>query len=156
MDIGDLSRDAAQWALFLDAVNEIELEKRAALVEALGADGVERVRTDFGLVTYSRGKPTAVVTNERALLEWVRQRHPEMLLSRVNPAYIAALKRMAEREGVASDRDTGEVVPGIEIVNAGPGLRIVKDPDAREAARGTVRKLAERGLRALEEAGPDE
>lgn len=149
MDIRALSSDAVLWTLFLDAVSEIEQEKRAALLAALEQTGVERQRNSYGLATFVPGKPAAVV-NERILLEWVREHRPDMLIQRVNPAYMAALKKEAEQYGCASDPSTGEVIPGVTVAQSGPGLRIVKNPEARSNARETIRRLVTQGLRELE------
>src|ERR1041384_589342 len=149
MDSPGVGRAALEWALFLDAVAEVTEEKRAALIDAFAAVGIERLSNPLGTATLSRGKPTATV-NERVLLAWVRERRPDMLVQRVNPAYIVALKRICEREGVCCDPDTGEVIPGVTLTDGAPVLRIVKDPEARVTARETVRRLAEGGLHQLE------
>jgi hypothetical protein len=149
MDIAALTRDATLWALFVDAVQELEEEKRAELVGALGFLGIGKITSDYGTATFTPGKPAAVA-NERELLPWVLQHRPDMIVNRVNPAYIAALKSECERFGVASDPETGEAIPGVKMAAQGPALRIVKNPEARQNARETIRRLAEQSLRELE------
>lgn len=150
MDLPEVGRTAMEWALFVDAVVAVADDKREDLIKALVASGFERQRTPYGVASYTPGKARAVV-NERVLMEWVRRNRPEMLIQRVNPSYMDALKRICEQEGVCVDRETGAVIPGVTLADSPGTLRIVKDPEAREHTREFVRRLAERGLRQLEE-----
>lgn len=87
---------------------------------------------DLGKATLCGGKEKAKVTDDRALLEWVTANRPDQLRPVVEPAYIKALLKAAEKEGVAVDEGTGEVIPGIELVETGAYVTVTPNQAARD------------------------
>ncbi len=61
------------------------------------------------------GRLTAYVSDEPALLDWVKRRHPTEVIETVRDAYERSLLDSAREYGEAVDRTTGEVVPGITV-----------------------------------------
>lgn len=108
------------------------------------ADGVE-----LGTVTLTGGKEKATVTNEAALLEWVKVNRPDQLRSIVEPAYVKALLKQADKEGAAVDETTGEVIPGIDVETTNVSVSIRPNDLARERMGALV---AESGLLQLTKA----
>lgn len=98
-----------------------------AKVPVRDADG-----TELGTATLCGGKDKAKVVNEAALLAWVKEHRPDQLRQVVEPAYIKALLKQADTEGAAADEDTGEVIPGIEIVESSSYVSVKPNELARD------------------------
>lgn len=53
---------------------------------------------------------------EEVLLGWVRENHPDCVVVKERVAWAALKKRLKVAGGCAVDPETGEVVPGVEVV----------------------------------------
>lgn len=130
--MSDLPRLALEEAVLKALADQIAArlrDVRAGMQAALDSTGASRVAaalpdgTKVATVSLSEPKPTAVVTDEKAYLGWVREHSPANVVTRLiteaRPAYTAALLAEMTAAGVAqwADKDTGEVhnVPGVEI-----------------------------------------
>ncbi|MEZ0066736.1 hypothetical protein ABIA32_002748 [Streptacidiphilus sp. MAP12-20] len=99
------------------------LDEAAASSGLNGADAKLPDGTKVAKVSISEPKPAAVVTNQVAFRDWVREHHAHQLHSQlvveVRPAFATALLGEITAAGVPEwcDRETGEVhtVPGVEI-----------------------------------------
>jgi hypothetical protein len=91
------------------------------------ADGVE-----LGKATLCGGKEKAKVTDELALLKWVQANRPDQIRSIVEPAYVKAVLKQADKDGAAVDEATGEVIPGIELVVTGSYVTVTPNETAKE------------------------
>lgn len=93
--------------------------------------------TPLGKVYKSKGKTTPTVTDEAALLAWVRANHPDEIEETIRPAYRTALLETAKRYGEPVDETSGEIVPGIELRHGEPyvGFRGEKGYGETVAAR---------------------
>ena len=115
----------------------------------------ERVRaqlpdgTVIGAVTISKAAEIASVTDERALLEWVKQNAPTEIVESVNPAFVEVLKRQAKAHGFAHTPD-GEIIPGVELRTGAASYRPTVDKDAVPALRAKLAELIADGLLELE------
>lgn len=97
--------------------------------------------TDIGKATLVQPKPAATVTDDRALLAWVRQVAPSevttRLVTEVRPAWLAQLKKQIEAVGTPewADPETGVIheVPGMELVGRTAHTRLTV-PDAGKQA----------------------
>lgn len=109
--------------------------------------------TVIGSVT--RGKPaeSATVTDERALLAWVKEHAPSELVTSVNPAFVELLKKRCKTAGYAHD-DRGEIVPGIELRTGSASYRPTVAPEAVPTLRSRLADLVAGGL--LELPAPDD
>jgi hypothetical protein len=83
----------------------------------------------LGKATMTTGRTKLVVTDERALVEWLKEHHPTELIVMPNSAYLKALESQARNVGAVID-DQGEIVPGLELVTGEPFVSVRKQPDA--------------------------
>jgi hypothetical protein len=93
---------------------------------------------DVGTVTLAKGRTTAAVTDADAYEAWVRANHPDWIetvpaTERINPDATHRLTSAARKTGVAVDAETGEIVPGIDVVQGEPYPMVKLADDAREA-----------------------
>ena len=144
-ELSEASKAATEWALLADAVKQIANDKRDELIAAMVENGSLKQASHAGVATWTPGRPKATVTNERALLAWVREKRPDMLITMVNPAYVEALKKQCDRDGVAFDLQTGEVIPGVGLVDAPGTLRITNYTEKKQQARELAKRLADGG-----------
>ncbi len=96
-------------------------------VAALLPDG-----TVVGEVKRAKRPKYAVVTDPEALLAWVEKNRAEEIEVRktVRSSFVDALKAQAKKAGWAYDVTTGEIIPGIEVVEGTPSYRPTLDEDA--------------------------
>jgi hypothetical protein len=129
--------------------------ERAELAELMAAEDRPKATVrdaddvELGTATLCGGKEKAKVVDELALLAWVKENRPDQLRSIVEPAYVKALLKIADAEGVAVDEETGEVIPGIELVETGTYVTVKPNDLARERMDALV---AESGLLQLTKA----
>lgn len=83
----------------------------------------------LGKATLTAGRARLVVTDEAALLSWLKQQHPTEVVESPNPAYLKALEARAKEVGGVID-NAGEVVPGVELQAGEPYVSVRKDKDA--------------------------
>jgi hypothetical protein len=129
MDLSQLALEEAALKTLADAVLDRLKEVKTAMQEALTEGGVKTVEaslpdgTKVATISRSDPKPAAVVTDDKAFLEFVRTYSPHNVTSRVvtevRPAYTTALLAEMTAAGVAvvADKETGVVedVPGVEV-----------------------------------------
>jgi hypothetical protein len=113
-------------------------------VAALLPDG-----TRIGSVKRSKAKRTPVVTDEAAVLAWVRENRPEEIVESVRPAFLDYLKGQARKHGEAVYEATGEIVPGVEMRVGAPSYLPQPDPAMVPAIRAKFAELIGGGLLAL-------
>lgn len=95
--------------------------------------------TKCGTVTYTKGRVTARVVDDAALLAWVQANHPDEVVSQVRPSFLTALLDDAKKAGAAVSRETGELVPGVEVWMGTPYLSVKPDPAAVPALADAIR-----------------
>lgn len=129
MNLNDLALEEAALKTLADAINDRLKEVKETMQTALKETGASRVDaalpdgTKVATISRSDPKPAAVVTDDKAFLDWVRKYSPHnvttRLVTEVRPAYTAALLAEMTAAGVAevADKETGvvEEVPGVEI-----------------------------------------
>lgn len=129
MDLQALALEETALKTLADAVNDRLKEVKTAMQEALVETGASRVDakladgTKVATISRSDAKPAAVVTDDKAFLDWARKYSPHnvttRLVTEVRPAYTAALlaEMTAAGAAVVADKETGVVedVPGVEI-----------------------------------------
>lgn len=115
----------------------------------------ERIRAELpdgtviGAVTIGKAAETPVVTDERALLTWVKANRPTEITESVNAAYVEILKRQAKAHGFAFVHETGEVIPGIGLRTSTPSYRPTVDKDLIPLLRQRSGELISGGLMEL-------
>jgi hypothetical protein len=143
----------ADW--FLDDVKKVwvairgEVEPELAAKEAVAGELPDG--TPIGRVSLSKPPTTAVVTDERQLLKWVKENRPDEIVESVNPVFLNKLKGYAKTHGLAVLPD-GEIVPGVEKMEGKPRYRVDVEPDAVPILRARLAELVAQGLLEL----PDE
>lgn len=122
-------------------------ERKAAVVDG----------TVLGHVTMAKGRKTARVANEAAVLAYVKAHHPTEIeyvaLEQVRPAFLKALLDDAAKKGAFIDSD-GVVIDGlIEVVEGSPYPMSKLADDADIAIAGLLGRggLGVNGIRALPE-----
>lgn len=87
-----------------------------------------------GAVTAVAGTVRAMVTDDLAFTAWVGKRYPLELVTSVRPAFHdALLKRVAAQAtpgDVPADPQTGERIPGVQVVASAGYLRVTPVADA--------------------------
>lgn len=87
--------------------------------------------TAIGTVGRSKPPQRAVVTDPAALLAWVEANRPDEVVHSVRESTVEAWKKQAKTHGHAFDPATGEVIPGIEIVEGSSSFLPKPDEDQR-------------------------
>lgn len=121
-----------------------ELEDRLAADESVAGELPDGTR--IGSVKRSKPRKTASVTDEQALLAWVAENRPGELVHSINPAYLNGLKAQVKNHGHAFDPVSGEIIPGIEMVESGPSFLPQIDEDQVPLIRRTLADLITGGL----------
>lgn len=112
----------------------------------------ERIRAELpdgtviGAVTIGKPAETPTVTDERALLAWVKANRPTEIVESVNSAYVDALKKQVKAHGYAFVPGTGEVIPGIGLKTSTPSYRPTVDKDLIPMLRQRSGELISGGL----------
>lgn len=106
--------------------------------------------------TVQRTEPTRrVQVNITQLTAWVEKNRPDQLQTNVADAYLAHLMDQCKRLGHAVDETTGEIIPGIELVEGSSSFRITPSKEGREYILRKLAELADIGILDLP-AGPAE
>lgn len=112
----------------------------------------ERIRAELpdgtviGAVAIGKPAETPTVTDERALLAWVKANRPSEIVESVNPAFVEVLKRQAKAHGFAFVHDTGEVIPGVGLRTSSPSYRPTVDKDLVPMLRQRLAEIVAGGL----------
>lgn len=145
----ELTRNQATVLLLqkavLDRLQELNAQARAEAAKRLevgeakaGGHGFGRVRLDKG----AGGPRKPKIVNREAFTEWVIERHSDvgyepahtettLVPGRVRPAYETAILAKVKADGGLVDEETGEVeeVPGVDLVDVNPVLKVLVDDD---------------------------
>ena len=157
--MNDSVREAAARAVVFQIVEQAaKARKDEAKAELAGlepGDGVSARLNGvvIGKATMTSGRQKLTVTDERALVEWVRRNHPTEIVESVNPAYLKVLEAAGKSLGAVVD-DQGEVVPGVEITVGEAFVSVRKDKDAPfvVAELLSTGRLSLDGIKAIEAA----
>lgn len=91
-------------------------------------------RRVLGTVTLASGKTTAKVADQAAYEKWVRETHPgefvEITVRQVRPEFTTRILSAARQLGTAVDAETGELVPGVDVVKGDPHPMVRLDSEA--------------------------
>jgi len=138
--------------------------ERAELVEILSGDDVQQAPVrdvdgvELGKVSLCGGTAKAKVVDEAALLRWVKANRSDQIREVVEPAFVRAVLKAAEAEGVAVDESTGEVIPGIEAVEGDPYVKVTPNATAKDRMAELIHESGLLGLtsarRVVEELPP--
>lgn len=151
-DMRDLARRAMAGKLIADAAAAEARDAKEQLALQMAGTGAERVRVsgdddvDYGTVVLSRGSTRAQLVDEPAFTAWVAKRYPDQLVMSVQPSFRDRVLASATRLGDPVDRETGEVIPGVRIVQGDPYVQTRPSKEAGERMRAA---LAAGGLLAL-------
>lgn len=103
-------------------------------------DGADRIRvhdddgTDLGTVGITRGRWQPRVSDELALLAWVKAGYPHEVTEKIRPAFLSKILGWVKdyKEPITP---TGEVIPGVEISPGKDFLTVRATDAAAERAR---------------------
>lgn len=131
-----------------DELKKAKAELETSLHNAKAETGTQTIAVDLngadiGKATLVQPKPAATVTDETALLAWVREvaksEVTTRLVTEIRPAWLAQLKKQIEAIGRPewADPETGVIhdVPGIDLVGRTAHTRLTV-PDAGKQAIG--------------------
>lgn len=146
MNVQNAARIVTAVKVLSDAAKAEGAAAREELLAHMRSTGTERVRVsdehgeNLGAVSLASGRLTPRITDESAFVAWVAQRHPgeveEVLV--VSPGWRERLLAAMARLGDPVDPETGEVVPGVELVRGEPYLTVRPTDEARQRMRGLV------------------
>lgn len=138
--MSELRRMATQLAVLqqlekrvADARNALRIELRADMEPGDTKAATLDDGTPLGKVSLTTGAKRPKVTDERALLEWVREHRPDEVVESVRSSFVNAMKESAKEYGAAVVESTGEVVPGIELCESDPYVMVRPASGAGEA-----------------------
>lgn len=136
-----------------DDVQAVVVQTRETLEPLLAADEAIAAElpdgTRIGTVKRSKPKRTPSVTDEAALLAWVREHRPEELVESVNPGFVRYLLEQVRHYGEAVYGETGEIVPGVEMRAGSPSYLPQPDSAMVPVVRARLAELIGHGLLAL-------
>lgn len=105
--------------------------------------------TRIGSVKRSKPRRTPAVTDDAAVLAWVKENRPEEIVESVNPAFLDYLKAQAKKHGEAVYEPTGEIVPGVEMVTGSASYLPQADEAMVPVVRAAFAQLIGHGFLAL-------
>lgn len=112
--------------------------------------------TRIGTVRRNRASRRPVVTDARALLDWVAEHRPDEVVRSVRSSFVTALERSCREHGVPVDKTTGEVIPGMEMAAGSASYKPTVDEAVVPMLRAKYAELIAAGLLALPGASPVE
>jgi hypothetical protein len=157
-NLQDVGRTVIAAKLVADVVGAEGRAAKAKLLTDMVEQGVERIRVkgddnaNLGAVSLTAGDPSAKVVDEQAFTDWVTKRYPAAVVPVVVPAFRKKLLDAATAAGDPVDTETGEVIPGVELIPGEPYLTCRPTDVARERMRET---LTTSGLLAITSAEVD-
>lgn len=152
-DIQRAARELTAAKVLADVAKQRTAAAREQLTAHMRDTGTERVRVsgddgrDLGAVSLARGRLLARVCDEAAFMKWVADRYPTEVVTVVRPAFVQRLMAEATTLQDPVDRQTGEVIPGVELIRGEPYLTVRPTPEARERMQSL---LSSAGLLELE------
>jgi hypothetical protein len=140
----------------------VDKDARHRLEHLIGVD--EKVAaeladgTRIGAVKRTKVSQSARVTDMPALLAWVKEHRPDEVVTTetVSDAFVAWAKSSAKKHGAPVIEATGEVVPGVEIVEGSASYIPELDDAALPMLRARYAELVSKGYLALPGADQDE
>ncbi|WP_028924225.1 hypothetical protein [Pseudonocardia acaciae] len=151
-------RFAAGRAVFARVVADdvaAEAKKTRRVVEPTLAPG-EPIKawlpdgTEVGKVRLTERPESVVLTDEAALLAYVRRARPDELVvtESIRESYLTYLRELARAQlkdphntdGLVVDRD-GEVIPGLELSYGTPAYKVEPSPSGRVAVRAVLARV---------------
>lgn len=137
------------WSLVAQAARERADRERVRLDALMAAHRslVQEATQGRGVVRRTGGKPAAAVTDLGALLAWTKAKRPEMTEVVLRGAWVDFVKRLTvESGGLPADPETGERIPGVDLIESTRSIRVECTDTARNDARAFLA-----GLRRLDE-----
>lgn len=143
-DMKGAARTAMSAQLLSSVITDEHKPVKVDLLASMLDAGVERVGVTnddgvkFGTVSVTAGTAKARVVDDRAFLAWVIARYPDEIAQVVRDSFVKKLLDAATEAGEPVDATTGEVVPGVELVDGKPYLTVRPTADAKERMRETL------------------
>ena len=134
------------------AAEEVKASRRAVEPTLVGGEKVKAVLPDgtvVGHVQLTEAPVSVVVTDERALLDYVKRTRPDEVLTReyIRESFLSYLKVIAKAQLTASDHGEyvvdkdGEVIPGLELDYGSPRYVPSISPAGRRAIHAVLARL---------------
>ncbi|MER7009946.1 hypothetical protein ABT324_00760 [Saccharopolyspora sp. NPDC000359] len=145
MSLTDHANRAAVLHLMAEAfTTAAKNEKTATLAEMTGRGTLYPTLpdgTEIAAVTVPRSATKVVITDERALADWVAERYPTEVetVPVVRPAFLEQLKNFSKAAGEPCAPDGTLDIPGMEVVTAPPAAaRVTPTEHGRQLAEQIV------------------
>lgn len=134
--IRDMALHLVACKVMADRIKQFSGEGRATAAQVM--EPGERIVAKLGgevvgNVQIIAGRTTSHVTDDPALLAWVRANRPEEIRETISPLLRAQILGDAASAGQAIDPATGEIIPGV-TVRQGESYARVSAADGSEAA----------------------
>lgn len=147
MSRADIVRNIVVLEQFAAEARRLRDEYRAQLVADASAELTEQGSAptwrmpEVATVSLAVTKQSIVVADSDILQAWVAHRHPSeidtQITTRVRPAFLTALLGSLKAEdGIVIDPETGEIVPGLSVLEGGKAGPLSIRPD--KALKATV------------------
>lgn len=87
---------------------------------------------ELGKVVKTNGSTRAKITDEQAFTKWVAQHHPDEVIQAVRQSYLNKVLADAKHYGQGVDTATGELIPGVDVVQGNPYVTVKLTDDAAD------------------------
>lgn len=120
-ELHDLVLQAGTYQYLAKRAKELFEETKTRLASLPNGDTVAGRFNDqiVAKASWVKGRQSVKITDDKALLEWVKEHHPEEVIESVNPAFIQAFKPVGDVV-----LWNGEPVPGAEVKQGAPYLAV--------------------------------
>lgn len=136
------TRDTANRLLITrvmkDKLSEADRDLRDRALADFDQPGVRDIGViageQIGSVQLIKGRQAWRVVDNDALLAWVKANHPDEVVTveNVRGSYIQAILARAKADGGAFDPETGDSIPGVDVVHGEPTLNVKPSEDAAD------------------------
>lgn len=82
-----------------------------------------------------------VKVNLHQLAPWVEKNRPDQIAHTIQDAYLTYLMKLCKEHGHAFDEKTGEIIPGIELVEGESSFRVTPNENAKALVAQTFHEF---------------
>lgn len=82
-----------------------------------------------------------VKVNLHQLAPWVEKNRPDQIARTIQDAYLTYLMKLCKEHGHAFDEKTGEIIPGIELVEGQSSFRVTPNENAKAIVAQTFHEF---------------
>jgi hypothetical protein len=155
--INALASELAALAAMSDAIKAMYTHARELYMAEVASSGITIRALDVtgadgnkvAALTISEAKLTGGVTDLAALTRWVVDKYPDEVSPVIKEPFLRKLLGWAtEDSGAPGDRADGELIPGLDLVPSGGGLKVTATNHAKTQARALLATMPRTALAA--------